>query len=184
MSAEAKTVVIFIGLPYTGKTTLIQRLQERCSGEAIYADAIFNEMTPPAETSLERWLQAGPRLVERIEALIQQSQARLFFVELGVMQAKPRTQLVRWCRDQGYVVIPIWCRCDDDEALKARHKARIEEVGAGGRSGPKIDIALDDLYRRIRAAFEEPTTAEGFIEIDTTQRLEDNLEALCRLIER
>jgi len=182
--ARAKTVVVFIGLPYTGKTTLIQRLQEKYAGEAIFADAVFMQITPPSQIGLARWLQEGPRLVERIQTMIRQSSSQLIFVELGTMRAKQRAQLIRRCRDQGYAVIPIWCRCDDDEALQQRRQTRVEEIGAGGRREAKIDITLDDLYARIRAAFEEPTPAEGFIEIDTSRRLEENLDALCQIINK
>ncbi|MEA3335070.1 MAG: AAA family ATPase [Chloroflexota bacterium] len=182
MSVRIKTVVIFIGLPYTGKTTLIQRLQEVCPGDAIFADAIFTRSVPPSQISLNRWFQEGSCLVRRIKTIIKQSANECFFVELGTMLAEPRAELVRWCNEHGYKVIPIWCRCDDDEALQQRHRTRIEEIGEGGRSGAKIDITLDDLYERICAAFEQPASEEGYFVIDTYRSVDETLATIHQLL--
>jgi len=182
MSASAKTTLIFIGLPYTGKTTLIQRLQDVYPGEALYADEIFTRTVPSSEISLVRWLDEGFRLVAQIQAIVQQSTRKRFFVELGTMRAMPRDELVSWCREQRYNVIPIWCQCTNVEALQLRRQARIDEIGEGGTSGVKIDISLDDLYQRICAAFEQPAVEDGYIVIDTYQTADENLAAIHQIL--
>ncbi len=180
MNVRTKTVVLLIGLPYTGKTTLIQHLLQEYGGEAIHADAIFTSIIPPSQINLDRWLQEGDRLIEHIQSTIQQSPSELFFVELGTMRAQPRRKLIHWCDEQGYTVIPLWCRCQDEAILQKRHQSRVAEIGKGVARGAKIDIRLDDLYARICAAFEKPTAEEGFIELDTSGCLDDSLEQLRR----
>jgi DNA polymerase III delta prime subunit len=182
VSQSAKIALLFIGLPYTGKTTLIQCLQRELPGEAIYADDIFTRCVPPSEISLNRWLEEGPHLVECICSIIRNSDETRFYVELGIMRARHRSNLVRWAEAEGYRVIPLWLRCDNWQELGKRHRARVQEIGEGGRSGAKIDITLDDLYRRIRAAFEEPTTGEGFWVINTERQIGENVSAIRQLV--
>ena len=178
MCQNAKTILLFIGLPYTGKTALIQRSQKELPGLTVYADEIFTCTVPPADVSLNRWLKEGSYLVERIQSIIQSSDETRFYVELGIMQAGPRGNLIRWAEAENYRVIPLWLRCDDFEELCKRQRARVQEIGDGGRRGAKIDITLDELYQRICAAFEEPTAEEGFIIINTANRLEKSLMAI------
>ena len=181
MSQSGKTILLFVGLPYTGKTTLIQRMEQELDGKAIYVDKIFLRSVPPSEVSLNRWLEEGPRLVESICSIIRYSDETRFYVELGIMRARQRADLVRWAKAKGYRVLPLWLVCDDWQELGKRHLARVSEVGKGGRSGAKIEITLDELYQRIRAAFEEPMADEGFWVIDTAKSVQENVSRICQL---
>ena len=182
LSVPNRTTVIFIGLPYTGKTTLIQRLQEEYPGEALYADEIFTRTVSPDEVSLNRWLKEGPYLIERIQSLVQSSDETRFYVELGIMQTEPRGHFIRWAEAKNCRVIPLWLRCDNFEELRKRQEERVQEIGNGGRRGAKIDIELDELYQKICAAFEEPTVDEGFIVIDTDNRIEKCLNIVHQML--
>jgi hypothetical protein len=181
LNQSGKTALLFIGLPYTGKTALIQHMQGEWPGRAIYADEIFTRFVPPSEVSLNRWLEEGPRLVECIRSIIRNSSEAWFYVELGIMRAQQRGDLIHWAEAEGHCVLPLWLRCDDWKELGRRHRARVREIGEGGRSGAKIDITLDDLYRRIRVAFEEPTVDEGFFVINTEKSLHENVSTICKL---
>lgn len=178
----SKTILIFIGMPYTGKTTLIQHLQRRVPGEAIYTDQIFSALVPPAEISLSRWVAEGPNLIDRIRRMLRDSKETVFYVELGVMKARPRSDLIRWARAEGYRVIPLWLQCEDFEALLDRQRQRLEELGQQGDvNGLKLGIDLDKLYHKIKDAFEEPTVEEGFLIINTEDPLEESVATIVRL---
>ena len=193
-----KTVVLFLGLPYTGKSTLIRELKRELPGEEIIADAIFLDEVAPEEVSLEAWLAHGPALVRRIEQAIAASPASLCYVELGIMRARDRSDLSEWILGQGHRSIPVWLRCEDGQVLSRRRSARADAVGGqtgdgvdrGEGPAPRtkpseglIDIDLDGLYQRIRAAFEEPRADEGYRIIDTEGDVVECTSALSRIIE-
>jgi predicted kinase len=182
VNQSGKTTVLFVGLPYTGKTTLIQYMQREMPGQVICVDEIFVRSVPPAEISLNRWLEKGPYLVECIRSIIEHSTETRFYVELGIMRARQRANLVRWAEAEGHRVLPLWLRCDEWQELGKRHQARVQEIGEGGKSGAKIDITLDELYQRIRAAFEEPTADEGYWVINTEKPLQENALTIRRLL--
>jgi len=180
---RTKTILVFIGMPYTGKTTLIQHLQRRVPGEAIYADKIFLYLVPPAEISLNRWITEGPNLIDSIKGTIRDSEETVFYVELGVMKAGPRSDLIRWARAEGHRVIPLWLQCEDFEELLNRQRQRLEELGQrGDGNGSKLGIDLGKLYNKIKDAFEEPTAEEGFLIITTGDALEASLAVISRLM--
>jgi hypothetical protein len=182
VNQSAKTTLLFIGLPYTGKTTLIQRIQGELPGKAIYADEIFSRLVPPSEISLNRWLEEGPHLVERICSTVQNASETRFYVELGIMRARERGDLIRRVEAEGHRVVLLWLQCDDLQELEKRHMAREQEIGKGKSSGAKIDITLDELYQRIRAAFEEPVADEGFWVINTEKHIQENVATICHLV--
>ena len=177
-----KSIILFIGLPYTGKTALIRRLQQELPGRAVYADELFTRTVPPDEISLDRWLRESERLAEQIRAIVQSLDAERFYVELGIMPAGPRRSLLRWAQAEGYRLLPLWLRCDDEAELNRRHRARVRRVGVGGSRGATIEISLGGLYQRICAAFEEPTAEEGFIIVDTIAPLDECVAVVRRMI--
>ena len=173
-----KEVLIFIGLPYTGKTTLIRCLQERVQGRALYVDEILTQIVPASEINLTRWLEEGSRLVAEIEREVAASSESHFYIELGIMQTEPRNSLIHWCQEQGYKVALIWCQCNEPQLLQQRHQTRMQKIGKGNISDAQIDITLGDLYRRIRTAFEQPRPEEGYCIIDTSQLIDESLKII------
>jgi cytidylate kinase len=182
MNAESeKTVVLFSGLPYTGKTAIIHRLLEGLPGEAIYVDGLFRDIVSEKEVCLERWLEEGPRLVDGIIAAIANAKKPLVYVELGIMQMKHRTKLMHWVRNSNYHLVPILLQCESRKAVRQRQQARARAIAAQPEK-LKIAIDLDELYGPISAAFDEIMDWEGYHTIDTNAPIEINVEEICRLI--
>jgi len=182
MNTESKkTVVLFSGLPYSGKTAIIHRLLEGLPGEAIYVDGIFRDIVSEEEVCLERWLEKGPRLVEGIIECITNAEKSPIYVEVGIMQAKHRGKLMHWVRNGNYHLVPILLQCESKKAVQQRQQARARALAAQPEK-LKIAIDLDELYGPINAAFDEIMDWEGYHTIDTNAPIEKNVEEICRLI--
>jgi len=170
-----KTVLLFAGLPYTGKTTLIKRLAAHHPGAVIHADEVFNRSVPAARRSLERWLREGPTLVRGIIDRIRAEPAGTFYVEVGIMRRGDRDAIVSWAHSQDHRILPILLVCDDKEETTRRYRARENAPD----DDATIRIAMGELYRRIRAAFETPSPAEGYLRVDTTRSLDECAEKIA-----
>ena len=176
-----KTVVIFSGLPYSGKTAIIHRLLEGLPGEAIYVDGLFRDIVSEKEVCLERWLEEGPRLVEGIIERIANTENSRIYIEVGIMQAKHRGKLMHWVLNSNYRLIPILLQCESKKVIRQRQQARAQKLAIQPEK-LKIAIDLDELYGPISAAFDEIMEWEGYHTIDTTSPIEKNVEEICRLI--
>ncbi len=66
------------------------------------------------------------------------------------------------------------------EAIAARERQRLEQIGRGRAQGARITIALGDLYRRIEQSFEAPVDSEGFIHLDNAGDLAKPIETIGR----
>lgn len=180
-SNSKQTVVLFSGLPYSGKTAIIQRLLKRLPGEAIYVDGIFRDIVSEEDVCLERWLEEGPRLVEGIIEHITNTDESYIYMEVGIMQAKHRGKLMHWTRNSNYHLLPILLQCESRKAIAQRQQARAEKL-AWQPEKLKIAIDLDELYGPILAAFDEIMDREGYYTINTAESIEKNVEEICRFI--
>ena len=163
-----KALLLFAGLPYTGKTTLIRSLAERFPGSMIHADEIYNSRVPAAERCLEGWLREGPALARGIIERLESEGAPRAYVEVGIMRRKDRETILDWARGQGCRTVPILLSCHDEDEILARFRARQAAV----EDDATIRIGLGELYERIRAAFEVPAPSDGFLVLDTTSPIE------------
>jgi len=182
MNAESKrTVVLFSGLPYSGKTAIIHWLLEGLPGKAIYVDAIFRDIVSEEEVCLERWLEEGPRLVDGIIELINSTEKSCIYVEVGIMQAKHRGRLMQWVRNSNFNFIPILLQCESKEAVQYRQQERARKLATQPEK-LKIAIDLDELYGPIHDAFDTILDSEGYYKIDTNRPIENSVEEIRRLI--
>lgn len=177
-----QTVVVFSGLPYSGKTAIIHRLKEVLPGEAVYVDVNFRDIVSEDEVCLERWLQENPILAERIIEHIRATPAERYYVEVGIMRKRYRERLLEWSRSAGYNVLPILLECNSREAVAARQLARAQALIVRPEK-QKIAIDLDELHGPISDAFEEIEESEGYHVVDTCQPIEDNVMEIVALIE-
>ena len=177
-----ETVVLFSGLPYSGKTAIIHRLQEVLPGQAIYVDAHFRDIVSEDEVCLERWLKENPRLADRIIEHIRSVPAARYYVEVGIMRKQYRGRLLEWCRNAGYHVLPILLECNSREAVAARQRARALAMMVKPEK-QKIAIDLDELYGPISSAFEKIEDAEGFHLVDTSKPIDVCVDKLVELVE-
>lgn len=177
-----KTVVVIAGLPYSGKTAIIQQLIKTAYGSAVFVDDVFRGLVSESEVCLVRWLEEGSRLVEGMERAIKDAQTTIVYVEIGILQSRHRKSLSDWIRDQGYREVPILLHCGSKIAVAERQAARAE-VLSRGKDRLKIAIDLDELYGPISAAFEPPQENEGYTMIDTSTRIEDNIRDIRALFD-
>ena len=176
-----QTVVLFSGLPYSGKTAIIQRLLRRLPGKAIYIDGIFRDIVSEEDVCLERWLEEGPRLVEGITDLITSAEEAFIYVEVGILPSKHRMNLMQWIRNNNYHLVPILLQCESRRAIEQRQQARAQAL-ASQPEKLKIAIDLDELYGPILAAFDKIMDSEGYYTINTAESIEKNVEEICVLI--
>lgn len=177
-----KTVVLFSGLPYSGKTALIHKLLEKLDGEAIYVDGLFRDLVSEEEVCLERWLEEGPRLVDGITDRIARAAVSPIYVEVGILPARFREPLIRWIKDHGYRLIPVLLECESRDVVQRRQQARAAALGERPEK-LKIAIDLDELYGPINAAFDEIQAGEGYHTIDTDAPIDQNVAEIARLIQ-
>jgi hypothetical protein len=176
-----QTVVLVAGLPYSGKTAIIEHLQKKMPGKAIYIDSVFREFVPEEGVCLQRWLAEGIRLVDRIIEAIGKASESQIYVEMGILQPQHRNRLMLWIRRSGYRLVPILLQCESKDAIRERQAKRAQSL-ASQPDKLKIAIDLEELYGPISAAFRKPVDGEGFHVIDTAEAIEDNVKELCRLI--
>jgi hypothetical protein len=174
------TVLIFVGLPYTGKTTIIRGLLERTGGREIIADQIYLSEVSPSDVGLSHWLAYAPKLAKRIVEKASASDASVLCVELGIMPRKERSSLIDWFRDRGDRVVPFWLKCDDPEVLAERSalRAREKDARAHKDGDAKINISPGGIYQEIRKAFEEPEDVDGYETVSTDARDAESIVTL------
>lgn len=183
MSAPARqTVVLFSGLPYTGKTAIIHRLQDVLPGEAIHVDVHFRDIVAEDEVCLDRWLEENPRLVERIVDHIRSVPADRYYVEIGIMRKKHRRYLIEWSRNAGYDVLPVLLECHSRATIAARQEARMQALALSPEK-QKIAIDLDELYGPIDSSFEKIEASEGYHVVDTSRPIDVCVNRIVKLIE-
>lgn len=172
-----RTVVVVAGLPYSGKTAIIERLMEDMPGRAIFIDAIFRDFVEEKDVCLERWLAEGTELVDRITREIAGCAEPFVYVEIGILEPRHRNRLMGWARDNGLRVLPILLECRSRDAVCGRQAAR---AAALARQHDRLKIAIDmeELEGPITAAFVRPTDGEGFLEVDTSRPIEDNIREI------
>jgi len=181
INKQGKIIVLFAGLPYSGKTAIIHGMMNILPGAAVYIDSVFREFVPESEVCLVRWLQAGTELVERIKKKIENSDESIIYVEIGILQQQHRKALSEWINRKQYRCIPILLNCNSKELVAARQAIRAKEV-ATSHNRLKIAIDLEELYGPISTAFQMPSEEEGYITIDTSSSIEQNISVIYSIL--
>jgi len=179
---RVKTVVVLAGLPYSGKTAIIQAMMKTLPGSGVFVDSVFRELVPESEVCLVRWLEEGPRLVEGMKHKIKNTSAAFVYVEIGILQRRYRNALTDWIVREGYRCVPIFLRCGSRDSIAKRQAARARALAAC-HDNLKIAIDLKELYGPISAAFEVPGDEEGYSAIDTSLRIEENVAEITALLD-
>ena len=152
-------------------------------GRAVFIDAVFRDFVEEKDVCLGRWLAEGTRLVDRIVEAIAGSPEPFLYVEIGILQPRHRNRLMAWARDNGYRLLPLLLECGSREAVCSRQAERAAQL-AREHDRLKIAIDMDELEGPITAAFEKPREGEGFLRIDTSQPIEDNIREIRAALAR
>jgi hypothetical protein len=176
-----QTVVLVAGLPYSGKTAIVEHLMQRLPGKPIYIDAVFRDFVEEKDVCLQRWLAEGTRLVDRIIESIGNAAEPFIYVEIGILQPAHRDGLMRWIRDNGYRLLPVLLECGSRDVVRERQARRALSL-ASRPDKLMIAIGMEELDGPISAAFKKPGDAEGFLRINTAEQIEDNVDEICRRI--
>jgi hypothetical protein len=174
---DSRTMVIVAGLPYSGKTAIIEGLMRRLPGKAIFIDAVFRDFVEEKDVCLQRWLDEGTRLVDRIIEAIAGCADEFVYVEIGILQPRHRDRLMAWASDNGCRAFPILLECRSREAVCSRQSARAAQL-ARAHDRLKIAIGMEELEGPITAAFVRPTNGEGFLVIDTSRPIGNNIDEI------
>jgi len=180
---NTKTVILVAGLPYSGKTAIIQEMIKKLPGYAIFIDSIFKEIVSESEVCLTRWLKECPHLIDRIKNMIENSPATHIYVEIGILPRKYRKALSDWISKMGYKCVRILLECNSRNAIAERQAER-ERLLTGRHDHLKIAIDLDELYGPISAAFEPPRHDEGYKKINTALSIEESMVEICAMFEK
>ena len=177
-----KTVALFFGLPYSGKTALIHRLQDVVPGDAVFIDALFRDLVPEHEVCLDKWLSTQQEFIGLVDAAVKATEGGVVYVELGIFQRAYRTELIRRLSNCGDTIIPVMLVCESRDELRRRQEARAHALEQRADK-LKIAIGLDELYQRIYPVFEYPNADEKYIVIDTATDIETTVNQVVELIE-
>lgn len=157
-------IILMAGLPGTGKTTLARELADLTSGAILDKDTIRSAVFAPAEVeySSEQDDFCQELMLEAAAYLFSRNRARYIFLD-----GRPfsRHSQIEQVIDAAAALNQEWaileCVCSEQTA-QARIEAQAAEHPARNRDY--------DLYRKIKAQFEEITFSKTVI--DTDQPLE------------
>jgi len=165
-------LIVFRGLPGTGKTRLARGLLERCTDLLVLSrDSLRSGIFPHPTFSEEEKALVDGLIVDMADYLMAAGKS----VVIDGMALSSARLLERFARAAGAHhegIRIIECTCTEETAL-ARIAADRDTHPAGDRGA--------DLYYRVRERF-EPTELR-FLSIDTDGDEEQNLEAILGYIE-
>jgi aminoglycoside phosphotransferase family enzyme/predicted kinase len=171
-------LVVTMGLPASGKSTLARALAGRLGLLHLSSDAIRKELaglraTEPAGGAFREGIYA-PAMTRRTYAAMRRRAAawlrRGRSVVLDATYADPaeRGAVLRLARRAGARPVVFLCRADEATTL-ARLRARDDEPTS-------VSDARAQQWPALRAAFSEPVEVHDVIAIDTTTSVEDAVE--------
>jgi uncharacterized protein len=178
------TLLVSMGLPASGKTTLARALASRLGIVHLSSDVVRKgiagvRLTERQAHSFRQGLY-DPAMTQRTYAALRRHAARWLrrgrAVVLDATYGSPseRAQLQRLARRLGVDLRVILCSADDD-TLRGRLARRTTEQGV-------VSDARLELWPELRAAFIEPDELTGVLEVDATRTVEETQEQALALL--
>jgi predicted kinase len=179
------TLVVAMGLPATGKTTLAESLARHLGMVHLSSDLVRKGIAGvrPTERPSDSFREGlyDPTMTQRTYAALRRHAARWLrrgrAAVLDATYGSPdeRAQVQRLAQRLGADLRVILCKADD-ATLRTRLARRASEKGV-------VSDARLELWPELRAAFHEPDELSGVLEVDATrsvQQMEEQALALLR----
>lgn len=169
---QKSTLVIFTGLPGTGKTTLSERLSNELNIPLIAKDAIKELMFDELGWSNKEFTTKLAHATFRIMDYVIEGQLRAgnnLIVESNFMPRLASDKFKNWQQDYNYNVIQIVCRTDLEALAKRCHERSLanRHPGHGDRSSVEEHRRL--LAQRVENDEDQPLDLSSKIYVlDTT----------------
>ncbi|MCB1096697.1 MAG: AAA family ATPase [Verrucomicrobiae bacterium] len=175
-------LLVFCGLPATGKSTIARSLSEIAGWSHFSSDVVRKELAgaAPDEKLSERYYRRDfsdstyERLIERACAAAEVAPA---IADANFPSVERRRQLRRAANKRGCAVTFIWVRTDEHVV-----KQRLAERSGEDAHGSDADLSV---YEDLKEKFEQPADGEGFdvIQLDGAALTSNSLDqVLCHLL--
>jgi aminoglycoside phosphotransferase family enzyme/predicted kinase len=178
------TLVVSMGLPASGKTTLAQSLARRLGMVHLSSDIVRKEIAGvrPTERRGDSFREGlyAPAMTARTYGALRRRAARWLgrgrAVVLDATYGSPqeRAQVQRLAQRHGADLHVIVCQADD-ETLRNRLARRASEQGV-------VSDARLELWPELRAAFSEPDELPDVLRVDATRSIEEMQEQAIALL--
>ena len=169
-----RTLLVTMGLPASGKTTLARALAGRLGLVHLSSDVVRKQLAEmrPSEHRLDGFERGlyGRSMSRRTYAMLRKQAARWLrrgrslVLDATYSQPAERAALRQLARRTGARLVVIVCRADES-VLLARLAARRHDLHS-------VSDARPELWPALKAAFVEPTEMSETLSVDTMQPLE------------
>jgi|LWDU01.1.fsa_nt_gi hypothetical protein len=164
LNKEKVSILLFYGLPCSGKTRLISGLSNR---ENISVDTIIKEIIPGSEPTIQDFINLSKNIIERVMVEINEKKGPNFAIEMGCLIPKSEINFLEaYLKNKSFKFRNIVLTATDKELNK-----RIEDRNTkiDNKSSTAIRIEGPDYLSRFRNEFDKnmPNYADN---IDTTKK--------------
>lgn len=181
-------LIIFTGLPGTGKTTMSQKIAATLNlpliGKDVIKEILFDEIGGDDSVLLGKLAQAAIRIMDyTIEQQLGTGQS--FMVESNFMPQYANKKFHNWQIAYGYKTIQVVCKTDLDVLAERYHRRSLTNRHPGHQDIGTVGSHRTTLMRRIENDEDRALDIRGSIyNIDTTNFQSLDIEGLVHKLRK